>query len=169
MRNYETLCHAVPYDKNSKYEFLGANQEIEITKRKGKHKSIWDASRWTKQIPIATVDVLPYRTGPLGFRELDRGRQSERHILSDLRSRFHMALFGGLALITPMLIMANKQGLISTLVTTSVATVIFAAAIVVIGDDLSGKDVLASTAAYTAVLVVFVGTSLGPECICTVG
>jgi VIT1/CCC1 family predicted Fe2+/Mn2+ transporter len=69
-----------------------------------------------------------------------------------------MAVFGGLAVISPMLIMALVPGLVVSLVTTSVATAIFGAVMVIIGTDSSGKDVLASTAAYAAFLVVFIGT-----------
>jgi NAD/NADP transhydrogenase alpha subunit len=73
-----------------------------------------------------------------------------------------MALFGGVALIAPMLIMALHPGRTVDLVTTSVATVIFVIFIVVWNTDASGMDVLTSTAAYAAVLVVFVGANLAP-------
>jgi len=124
-----------------------------------KNYSSWDATTWIKKYqPGATVQS--YGIGPLGFRELDKKRLSERIYVDALKSRLHMALLGGVALITPMLIMALYPGLVVNLVTTSVATVIFAVLVVVIGTDASGKDILASTAAYSAVLVVFVGTSL---------
>jgi hypothetical protein len=71
-----------------------------------------------------------------------------------------MALFGGIALIVPTVIMAKHQDLNFSLGTTSVATVIFALMLAFGARDSTGKDVLAATAAYTAVLVVFIGTSL---------
>lgn len=72
-----------------------------------------------------------------------------------------MALFGGVALIVPTVIMAKVQGINVSLITTSVAVVLFGVALAFGATDSTGKDVLAATAAYTAVLVVFVGTSLG--------
>ncbi|KAI7553157.1 hypothetical protein KC331_g1419 [Hortaea werneckii] len=73
--------------------------------------------------------------------------------------RFAMASFGGLLIIVPMLIMANVPGKIASLVTSCVAITIFAA-LVTLGTKLGPHEVLASVAAYAAVLVVFVGLSL---------
>jgi hypothetical protein len=70
-----------------------------------------------------------------------------------------MALFGGVSLIGPMLIMTLHPSRNTSLITTSVATFLFAIALALGATDTAGKDVLAATAAYTAVLVVFVGTS----------
>jgi hypothetical protein len=71
-----------------------------------------------------------------------------------------MALFGGIALIIPTVIMAKNQGLNFSLITTAIATVLFALMLALGATDSTGKDVLAATAAYAAVLVVFIGTSL---------
>jgi hypothetical protein len=73
--------------------------------------------------------------------------------------RLGMGLAGGTALIIPMLIMVLRNDLITTLVTTAVATMLFAGALALLGTRLKGETVLASVAAYAAVLVVFVGTS----------
>jgi len=72
-----------------------------------------------------------------------------------------MAFFGGIALIVPTVIMAKFEGINISLITTSVAVLLFGLALAFGATDSTGKDVLAATAAYTAVLVVFVGTSLG--------
>lgn len=111
-----------------------------------------------------TIQVINPRAriGSLGFRELDKRGRVERDRQRAYTLRFSMALFGGVALITPVLIMALHPGLKVDLITTSVATVIFALIIAFGARDTGGKDVLAATAAYTAVLVVFVGTSLTP-------
>ena len=77
----------------------------------------------------------------------------------DLALRFGMASAGGLSLIVPVLIMANVPGIVSSLVTTCVAMLLFAIGIT-LGTDLKPDQVLGATAAYAAVLVVFVGTSL---------
>ncbi|KAK0615108.1 hypothetical protein B0T17DRAFT_377576 [Bombardia bombarda] len=75
-------------------------------------------------------------------------------------SRLAMALFGGIALIAPTIIMAKYPGVNISLITTSVAVVIFSLVLAVGATKSTGKDILQATAAYTAVLVVFVGTSL---------
>jgi uncharacterized membrane protein len=79
-------------------------------------------------------------------------------LLERLWIRFGMASAGGLVLIGPMLIMANLQTKTASLVTTCIAMVLFAAGIT-FGTQLKPDQVLGATAAYAAVLVVFVGTS----------
>lgn len=76
--------------------------------------------------------------------------------------RFTLGVFGGLAIIAPMLIMALSNSLLVSLIVTSVTTMLFAVllALPMIGGALDGQTVLASVAAYAAILVVFVGTSL---------
>lgn len=73
-------------------------------------------------------------------------------------SRLTMALFSGFSLIVPMLIMYLHPTKLTNLLTTSVfvttVAVCFAAA-----TDWEAKDIMGATAAYAAVLVVFVGTS----------
>jgi hypothetical protein len=75
-------------------------------------------------------------------------------------NRLIMALFGGIALIGPTIIMTLHSSKNTCLITTSVATFIFAVVLAIFASDSSGKDVLGATAAYAAVLVVFIGTSL---------
>lgn len=69
-----------------------------------------------------------------------------------------MASAGGLILIVPMLIMANLRSQTASLITTCVAMFLFAVG-VTFGTQLKPDQVLGATAAYAAVLVVFVGTS----------
>jgi uncharacterized membrane protein len=75
-----------------------------------------------------------------------------------LWTRFGMASAGGLVLIGPMPIMANLQTKTASLITTCIAMGLFAADIT-FGTQLKPDQVLGATAAYAAVLVVFVGTS----------
>ena len=70
-----------------------------------------------------------------------------------------MASAGGLSLAVPVLVMANIPGKTSSLVTTCIAMLVFAIGIT-FGTSLKADQVLGATAAYAAVLVVFVGTSL---------
>ena len=88
-----------------------------------------------------------------------RGMANEEARAQQLTVRFFMAVVGGLALLIPMLVMTYYPGRNVSVVTTSVAMLIFAA-MITLGTQLAPDQVLGATAAYAAVLVVFVGTSL---------
>lgn len=75
-----------------------------------------------------------------------------------MRKRFIAAIFGGLSVIAPMLVMAIHPSQVKTLVTASVAVVVFALALAW-KSSAQVEVMLATTAAYAAVLVVFVGIS----------
>lgn len=97
---------------------------------------------------------------PLLFNESDGRYHANEQITKKQRlERFAMASFGGLLIIVPMLIMANVPGKVASLVTSCVAIIIFAG-LITLGTKLGPHEVLASVAAYAAVLVVFVGLSL---------
>ena len=118
----------------------------------------------TAEFPTEEVLHLMEKTfGNLGFRELDQKGREERSQKNALTQRIIMALFGGVALIGPMLIMTLHQSRNTSLITASVATFLFALLMAFAARDSAGKDVLAITAAYAAVLVVFVGTSTAPS------
>lgn len=90
---------------------------------------------------------------------LARGAAIEKAYADQLMIRFLMALIGGLALIIPMLVMTYFPGKNVSVVTTCTAMLIFAA-VITLGTHLAPDQILGATAAYAAVLVVFVGTSL---------
>ena len=71
--------------------------------------------------------------------------------------RLRMALFGGCSLVTPMLIMNLHSTPLTKLVTTSVFVFFVGVILAWYMKDARQKDILAVTAAYAAVLVVFVG------------
>jgi len=96
------------------------------------------------------------------FREVDKAAREARDMHKASSERLWMGSFGGLALIVPMFIMVLHRSLNASLIVTSVGTVLFAFALALAARSLKGMDVLAATAAYAAVLVVFVGTSLPP-------
>ncbi|PMD39485.1 hypothetical protein L207DRAFT_634071 [Hyaloscypha variabilis F] len=96
------------------------------------------------------------------FRELDKAAREARDKHKASSERLWMGSFGGLALIVPMLIMVLHRSVHGSLIVTSVGTVLFAVALALAARSLKGMDVLAATAAYAAVLVVFVGSSLPP-------
>jgi VIT1/CCC1 family predicted Fe2+/Mn2+ transporter len=76
-----------------------------------------------------------------------------------LVGRILAALLGGLALIVPMIIMSLDDSVEKSLITASVSVAVVA---IIVALVISGnwRDVLNFTAAYAAVIVVFVGTSL---------
>lgn len=79
--------------------------------------------------------------------------------------RLSLGIIGGMAIIVPMLVMALVNNFITSLVVTSVATILFAIVLALpplgsFGSDLDGQTVLGAVAAYAAILVVFVGTSM---------
>ncbi|KAI4863252.1 hypothetical protein F4820DRAFT_427783 [Hypoxylon rubiginosum] len=158
VRNYETLSQTIEFKENLLYEFLGGKQEFKVIKRANDNQ--WNVPLWLARITPPSSTLIRYSVGPLGFRELDKGRLSQRRILGRIKSRLHMAVLGGVALIAPVLLMTLKPTLVVNLVTASISTMIFAVIMVIFAADASGKDVLASTAAYAAVMVVFIETSL---------
>lgn len=75
-----------------------------------------------------------------------------------MRNRFIGALCGGLSVIAPMLIMAINPSRIKTLVTASVAVLLFSIGLAW-RSSAKIETLLATTAAYAAVMVVFVGVN----------
>ena len=73
-------------------------------------------------------------------------------------ARLPLALAGGFALIAPMLIMTLHKSKLTSLLTTTVFVLAVAVALSWFMKDASPKDIIGATAAYAAVLVVFVGT-----------
>lgn len=78
----------------------------------------------------------------------------------DRLARFVIAFAGGVFLVVPMIIMTLRPSETKSLVTVSVAVVIFSL-ILAFGIRVSNVETVVSTATYAAVLVVFVGTSSG--------
>ena len=113
----------------------------------------------TEITPSRLMEAIQEIVGNLGFRELDPLGREKRSKKTALTERLFMAMFGGVALIAPMLIMTLHPSRNVSLVTTSFATFIFALILAVGATNSAGKDVLAATAAYAAVLVVFFGTN----------
>ncbi|KAI6899168.1 hypothetical protein KC318_g9309 [Hortaea werneckii] len=130
------------------------------------------SSRALEREILKMASLIPDHVLPKGKLQpaLDRknrelaGDNSRRYAVKmDARKRrlrrFGMAGCGGLLVIVPVVHMAIVPGRLSSLVTTSAAMIVFAV-LVTLGTDRGPNDVLATTAAYAAVLVVFVGLSL---------
>ena len=84
--------------------------------------------------------------------------------LSRFMRHLAMGIFGGLTLLVPMIIMVQHPTKLMALVITSVFVFFMAVALSLAlsttNSEAQPKDVFAAIAAYTAVLVVFVGTSM---------
>lgn len=96
-----------------------------------------------------------------GDKEHISKRTIEKQLASS--SRLLMALFGGIALIIPTVLMVLYPYRDTCLIITSVGTVIISLVLAFGARDSTGKDVLGAIAAYTAVLVVFLGSSFGSD------
>jgi len=92
---------------------------------------------------------------PIGSRPAARARRD----LEAFVKRFSFALFGALSLLAPMILMVLTGGTLLTLLTVCIAVLLFAFVVSLWGEDESPATILAIVATYTAVLVVFVGTS----------
>lgn len=111
--------------------------------------------------------ILPKR---LTFTQLERDNRpipfkvgatpEELSPFVDGLARFLVAIRGGLSLGVPMLIMRLGENLTKSLITVSVAVVLFSGATSVVFRA-TNVETLAATATYAAVLVVFAGTSGG--------
>lgn len=88
-----------------------------------------------------------------------RGEINKHEARERFLQRVGMAAIGGAFLIGPMLIMVLHESRVTSLVTSSVCVAAFGLVVVVYLEK--PFDVLSATAAYAAVLVVFVGTSGG--------
>jgi hypothetical protein len=112
-----------------------------------------DPLRWEKSVfPWEALDIEPK---PIGGT---RDRNLRQDWIKGFRQRLGVAAVGGIFLIVPMWLMVLHRTLYTALVSTSVFVVIFGLMMAFFLDGL--KDVLSSTAAYSAVLVVFVGLTV---------
>ena len=87
-------------------------------------------------------------------------QQTKQRLSKDLLNRIRMALFGGVVVVAPMLIMTLHRTLLTTLLTTSLFVLAVGLVLAWSMDSAEPKDILTATAAYAAILVVFVGTTL---------
>lgn len=78
----------------------------------------------------------------------------------DKLARSMVAFTGGLSLVVPIVIRRIGETLVKSLVTVSVSVVLFVAVISIVLRP-NNTEIVAATATYAAVLVVFVGTSSG--------
>jgi hypothetical protein len=73
--------------------------------------------------------------------------------------RYVMAILGSAMLIGPVILMLHIKSVFTRLLTVGLCTLAFAFALAIGSTQLLPPDLMKATAAYTAVLVVFVGTT----------
>lgn len=81
-----------------------------------------------------------YSIGPLGFHEFDKGKLSRMQLVERVKSRFLMAVRGGVVVIAPVRIMTLKPSIVGDLVITLVSTMVFAIVMINFATDASRKD-----------------------------
>jgi hypothetical protein len=125
----------------------------------GKYHNLWNKEEISKVMTDLVADDLGFWNDPFG-RGIRRAEEREEE-KNKFISRLSMALFGGATLIAPMLIMTLHPTQLTSLLTTSVFVFAVGAALAWWMKDAASKDIMGATAAYAAVLVVFVGTGGG--------
>lgn len=106
------------------------------------------------------------KSSPVGPWEHDgrpiggtRNSETQAMLLREFRDRLFLAIAGAGLLLGPMWFMVLRKTLFTGLVTTTVCVAVFGLVLVVKLEK--AMDVLSATAAYAAVLVVFVGLTTG--------
>ncbi|KAH7148331.1 hypothetical protein EDB81DRAFT_882758 [Dactylonectria macrodidyma] len=130
----------------AKVDKLQAAQGLPATIRKEVDK----ARKIQQEISTDFLEVLKSTTSGLSSSK----KKKESRVLL---ARLGMAIGGGLALVVPMLIMVLHPTEATALVMTSCFVIAAALGLAVFMADSEPKDIAACTAAYAAVLVVFVG------------
>ena len=87
------------------------------------------------------------------------GHGGKKQAFKEFLKRLRMALFGRFSLVTPMLIMSLHKTRVTKLVTSSLFVLVAGLILAWLMKDARDKDIWTATAAYAAVLVVFVGGS----------
>lgn len=170
-----SFLFGAPQELVERTETLSSKQKPTILNyitRKARHrpsKIYYAVKDWSKYTRFTTGAVEgEYRlSGSVLYRELRDAGREERIENLGVTERSFMALFGGLALMGPVLIMTLHPGRNTSLITTSIAIVLFALILAFWARRASGKDIWAATAAYAAVLVVFIGTSSPSDSVAT--
>jgi hypothetical protein len=114
----------------------------------------WKEAKQMKGEYALEVEVPNY-TGHGGYSYV---HDVKRDIRVAFWGRMLAAFLTGISLIVPMLFMKLYDNLVAQLVTASVCVLVLGIALSFV-EEMQKKDVVTATAAYAAVLVVFVGTN----------
>jgi hypothetical protein len=155
LRDLRFMLEKTSHDDNvadflRKLFYIGVGNDAAILK----HVGLLPLDRYprNKSYPVLVSNY----TGFGGYTQQNNFRQEN---LKNFVKRLQMAIFGGLTLIIPMLIMRLHPTLLTQLLTASVSILIFGVLLAWFLQSADSRDIASATAAYAAVLVVFVGTS----------
>lgn len=152
IRNYETLSQ----------EALDLNAVKRDSRTQSIIRHILRLPKPQYDFPGELQKLLEDPNLSLNFRELNKDIREAKMQKQAFSERIWMGALGGVAVIGPMLLMSLHRTLTTSLVTSSVATVLFTLVLALRARNLKGQEVLGAVAAYAAVLVVFIGTSIPP-------
>ncbi|KAK5047299.1 hypothetical protein LTR84_006821 [Exophiala bonariae] len=145
---------------------LEAGQEIHREDRDAEAIEFVEFLKETnKDLATMVKKTMSESVSRIASMKIDKRHEQTRDKIREERKllvwKMSLASFSGLTLLIPTLIMVLHPGIITALVTTSVFVLVVGVILSTLMTDADPKDVVAATAAYTAVLVVFVGTSGG--------
>jgi hypothetical protein len=175
IRDYEYMRRMRPCSENEAYKrFLVLQQYFpDMANLHNEHqvfphfREIRTESRTAALDPIRDLlrRKLPHF---LTYSEAEKKRRQDEYIareppegvspLVDRIARFVVAIGGGAALVVPMVIMSLQPSQTKSIVTVSVAVLLFSVCISLVMRA-NNTETLVATATYAAVLVVFVGAS----------
>ncbi|KAI4212612.1 MAG: hypothetical protein LQ351_004684 [Letrouitia transgressa] len=165
----KTMKHYVCALRDLKYMLEAPSQHDAVCKFLIRRLYIGDSSSFAESAILTDAGFLESqetrRPKPFhlpnytGYGGHNFSQQTAEQEAGEFFSRLRMALFGGVSLIAPMLIMKLHPTLLTQLVTTSVFILAVGIILAWYMRDAQKRDILAATATYAAVLVVFVGTT----------
>ncbi|KAK0853368.1 hypothetical protein LTR03_002929 [Friedmanniomyces endolithicus] len=145
--------------KDEDYQGWQTVYEMQIKLQK---RLMAEAGRTAQVVSLVIYLVLDSGAFYAGNRSWTTASQKRYSEVQKRYMKIAMAVFGGMTLLVPMLIMVLHPGIITVLVTTSVSVLTVAVTLAAIVKEADAKDIVLATLAYAAVLVVFVGAS-GPS------
>lgn len=163
LQNYEDMLVRTPKKVPPNWNLLDIfYPSLGLTKYKGE-TGVPSAMHW-----MQSRNIRGY-SGDTDYAEkqqdvtlrLEEAKRQRILAIEDNINRFVIALLGGLAVVVPILIVSFNSSKTKSLVTVSLSVVLISLLIAVFSKA-SHLEMITATAAYAAVLVVFVGTG-GPS------
>jgi len=148
--------------QRSAHEFI--NDPFKLCSSQARDHSLMEESGLMDKMPSRWRALLPRRQVVPDDAEAPqlpghaRGHWKKTRDLRAVTERLMYGILGGLALVVPMLVMVLHNTVLTALLTVSVATILFAA-LCAFYAEIRPMQLVGATAAYAAVLVVFVGTT----------
>jgi hypothetical protein len=174
LKDWEYIKDCARKGKNDPFLVSSENTlDLQLLKEVGKswrreakqaEDDLWESEKYLPEKFDADTTLFRKLAEPVDMGKLkmfggSRTLMNQKEAFEQFLKRISMACIGGAFLIGPMLIMVLHQSLLTTLLTASIGVATFGLIMALFLEK--PFDVLSGTAAYAAVLVVFVGTSSG--------